>query len=213
MRMDKLIWKTVISTLVATLVLLTAMFGILSLFFPQTMMKITYTMGMDKASVNFSETAYQRYGVVDYVGYGADVALGAGLHSQAETFLEKLIADDEFESYCEKKNERLTGEQANTTLQAYYRRQLCLSILWQGDGERAVNRSLELMGDSFAAGNPLVEVILFANRLDGADGEATVLAAYTKLAEIKDSDRYGRYSAADKAYFDQVFAAVGGWLS
>ena len=212
MRMDKLIWKTVISTLVSALVLLFAMFGILSLFFPQTMMKITYTMGMDKASVNFSATAYERFGVVDYVGYGADVALGANLHQQAEAALEKLLADDEFESYCNKKNESLDGEQVNTTLQAYYRRQLCLSIFWQGDGERAVNRSLELMGNSFTAGNPLVEVIRYA-RMSEADGESTLRTAYTKLSEIKNGEVYGRYSAADKAYFDQVFAAVGGWLA
>ncbi len=212
MRMDKLIWKTVASTLIATLVLLVAMFGILSLFFPQTMMKITYTMGMDKASVNFSVTAYDRFGVVDYAGYGADVALQANLHKQAEDCLESLIANGEFESYCEKKNEQLTGDRRNTTMQAYYRRQLCLSIYWQGDGERAVDRSLELMGNSFAVGNPLVELLRYA-RLSGSNGEATVRAAYGKLSEIRVGDVYGQYSAADKSYFDQIFTVVEGWLA
>ena len=212
MRIDKLIWKTVVSTLIATLVLLTAMFGILSLFFPQTMMKITYSMGMDKASVDFSATAYERFGVVDYAAYGADVALLSNLHTQAEDCLERLLADEEFESYCEKKNEALTGENRNTTMQAYYRRQLCLSIFWQGDGERAVSRSLELMGDSFAEGNPLIEVIRYA-RLSGSDGEATIRNAYGKMSEIRSSEAYERYSATDKAYFDQIFAVVDGWLA
>lgn len=212
MRIDKLIWKTVVSTLVATLVLLVAMFGILSLFFPQTMMKIAYSMGMDKASVGFSVTAYERFGVVDYAAYGADVALQAGFHSQAEEALEYLLADEEFESYCDKKNQQLTGEQRNTTMQAYYRRQLCLSIFWQGNGEKAVTRSLELMGNSFAAGNPLVEVLRFA-RISGADGDATVRCVYEKLSAIRTSDSYALYSDADKAYFEQVFTAVQGWLA
>ncbi len=211
MRIDKLIVKTVVNTLIAVLVLLVAMFGILSLFFPQTMMKITYSMGFDKSSVNFSVTAYERFGVAEYAGYGADVALQASLHGQAETCIESLLADDGFESYCNSRNEQLTGEQRNTTMQAYYRRQLCLSIYWQGDGERAVNRALELMGDTFAAGNPLVEVIRYA-RIDSEGGDATVRYALAKMVAIQSGEAYARYSAEDKAYFDQVITAVSGWF-
>jgi hypothetical protein len=96
-------------------------------------------------------------------------------------------------------------------MQAYYRRQLCLSIYWQGDGERAVNRALELMGDTFAAGNPLVEVIRYA-RIDSEGGDATVRYALAKMVAIQGSDAYARYAAEDKAYFEQVVAAVDGWF-
>lgn len=211
MRIDRLIVKTVVSTLIATLILLVAMFGILSLCFPQTMMKITYSMGFDKSSVNFSVTAYERFGMAEYAGYGADVALQANLHGQAESCIESLIANERFDAYCDQRNEQLTGEQRNTTMQAYYRRQLCLSIYWQGDGERAVNRALELMGDTFAAGNPLVEVIRYA-RIDSEGGDATVRYALAKMVAIQGSDAYARYAAEDKAYFEQVVTAVDGWF-
>ena len=94
MRYDKLILRSFLTTLVAVIVLLGLTFGVLSLWIPQTMMKISYAVGMDKASVDFATTAYEKFGVVDYAGYGADVALQAGLHSEAETCLESLIADE-----------------------------------------------------------------------------------------------------------------------
>ena len=54
MRIDKIILKAFLQTFAAVLLLLGVMFGVLSAAFPQTMMQMTYDMGMDRYSVNFS---------------------------------------------------------------------------------------------------------------------------------------------------------------
>ena len=208
MHWNVLIRKTVVSTLIGVLVLLALMIGVLSLFFPQTMMRITYDMGMDKASVGFALTAYDRFGAVDYVGFAANTALKADMHERAEMCIERLLDDEDFDDYCERRNEERKGEALNALFQDYYPRQLCLSIYWQGDGNRAIDRAVELIGDSFAEGNPFIMVANRAIR-DEQAGAQTLQYAYEKMEDISAGSVYLAYSDADKSRFDQVFSVIG----
>ena len=208
MHWNVLIRKTVVSTLIGVLVLLALMIGVLSLFFPQTMMRITYDMGMDKASVGFALTAYDRFGAVDYVGFAANTALKADMHERAEMCIERLLDDEDFDDYCERRNEERKGEALNALFQDYYPRQLCLSIYWQGDGNRAIDRAVELIGDSFAEGNPFIMVANRAIR-DEQAGAQTLQYAYEKMDDISAGSVYLAYSDADKSRFDQVFSVIG----
>ena len=58
MRLDKIVLKAFLKTLAAALLLLAIMVGVLAVAFPHTMMEMTYSLGMDKASVSFAVTSY-----------------------------------------------------------------------------------------------------------------------------------------------------------
>ncbi len=212
MRLDKIVLKAFLKTFAAALLLLAIMVGVLAVAFPHTMMEMTYSLGMDKASVSFAVTSYERFHRVDYIAKGADTALAAKLHEQADECLERLIADEDFQSYCNAHNESLPEDAQATTYQAYYFRQLCLAKYMRGNGSAAVRRAVELMNGTFAQGNPLVSVLAQA-RMDKGDGVATVKAVYEKMLEMKGLDVYTNYQVADKAYFDQVYASAEKWAN
>jgi len=212
MRWNALIRKTVVSTLIGVLVLLALMFGVLSLFFPQTMMRITYDMGMDRASVGFALTAYDRFGAVDYVGFAADTALKAEMHERAEMCIERLLDDEDYNDYCERKNGDREGDGMYTTFQEFYPRQLCLAIYWQGEGNRAGDRALEFIDSGFAEGNPFIMIANRAIRDKGA-GAQTLQYAYSKMEELASGETYLAYSNEDRLRFDQVFSVIGDRLA
>ncbi len=209
MRLDKIIMKAFLKTLAAALILLGILFGVLAIAFPHTMMDFTYSMGMDKVSVSFSITSYERFHRVDYIAMGADTALAAGMHEQANECLELLVVDDGFDDFCNTRNETLPDQAKGTTYQAYYFRQLCLAKYAMGDGT-AVGRAVELMGGTFVSGNPLVAVLAQA-RMDGQAGASTIKTIYDTMKALKDTDTYRNYSTEDKAYFDQVYVSAEKW--
>lgn len=212
MRLDKIIVKAFLKTLASALVLLGILFGVLAIAFPHTMMDFTYSLGMDKASVSFSITSYERFHRVDYIAMGADTALAANMHEKANECLELLVADDGFDDFCNTRNETLPEQAKGTTYQAYYFRQLCLAKYAMGDGNAAVERAVELMGGAFVSGNPLVAVLAQA-RMDGQAGVSTVKTVYDTMKALKDADTYGNYSTEDKAYFDQVYVSAEKWAN
>lgn len=212
MRLDKIIVKAFLKTLAAALALLCILFAVLAIAFPHTMMDFTYSLGMDKASVSFAITSYERFHRVDYIAMGADTALAANMHEKANECLEYLITDEDFDDYCNTRNESLPEQAKGTTYQAYYIRQLCLAKYSMGDGEGAVNRAIELMDGTFVSGNPLVAVLAQA-RMDGQAGVPTVKAVYNKMKALKDTETYGNYATEDKAYFDQVYVSAEKWAA
>ena len=211
MRLDKIIWRAAWKTLAAVAALFAIMVCVLVAFFPHTVMDLTDSLGMDKLSVKFAITSYERFDRVDYIAKGANVALRANLHERAEECLETLVADDGFESYCAAKDQAAGELQAGEGYRDYYYRQLCVSKYRAGKGNAAVDRAIELMGLSFSVGNPLITVVAEA-RADGAAGASTIDYAYEKMTEIK-SGVYGGYSAQEQASFDRVYATVTAWAA
>ena len=210
MRLDKIICKAFLKTLVAAVTLLVLLVGLLSLAFPQTMREITYSLGMDKASVSFALVSYRRSDRIDYLAEAADTALAAGLYQQADECLELLLADEDFDEYCNEKNATLATAAQGTSYQDYYKRQLCLSKYYAGQSTQAVDRAAELTQVSFAAGNPMVALLSQA-RLDKQQGAPTVVYLQAKMTSMKEGEAYQMYSEADRAYFDEVYAIASKW--
>lgn len=211
MRLNKIILKAFLQTFAAVLVLLGILFGVLCLGFPQTMMDMTYSLGMDGASVDYAITAYERFDKVEYIERGADTALQAKLYEKADECLEKLIADDGFASVCERKDAENVAAGLPAGYRAYYLRQLCVAKYEAGKTSAAVDRAIELMDGTFAGGNPLVAV-LAAARADGQAGATTLQYAMQKMTDLALGDVYSGYDAAERAYFDQVLATVQKWV-
>ena len=76
MGVDKVILRAFLSTLAAFAILLLFMFAALTLVYPQTMMELTYSMGMESSSIHFAEQSYKRSNDVYYIAYATEVAIG-----------------------------------------------------------------------------------------------------------------------------------------
>ena len=212
MRLDKIILKAFLQTLAAALLLMGISLGVVCLAFPQTMMDVTYSMGMDEASVNYALTSYERFGAVDYIVRAADTALEAKLYEKAEECLEKLIADEGFESACEAMDRANEAAGKPTGYRAYYYRQLCLVKYEVGKTTEAVDCAVRFMGGKFESGNPLITV-LAAARVDGQAGQATLVYALQQMERLQTNGVYDGYEDADKAYFGQVLNTLKKWTA
>ena len=75
MTVDKLIFRVFLTTLASVAILFLFMITALVCVYPQTMMKLTYNLGMEKASVWFAEVSYDRSDDVYYIAYATEVAI------------------------------------------------------------------------------------------------------------------------------------------
>lgn len=212
MRLNKIILRAFLQTLAAALLLMGISIGVVCLAFPQTMMDVTYSMGLDEASVDFALTSYERFGTVKYIVHGADTALEAKLYAKAEECLEKLLADDNFEATCEAMDRANEAAGKPTGYRAYYYRQLCLAKYEVGKKGEAVDCAITLLGGKFEQGNPLIPV-LAAARVDGQAGQATLVYALEKIEQLQTDGIYDGYEDADKAYFGQVLNTLKKWTA
>ena len=212
MRLNKIILKAFLQTLAAALLLMGISLGVVCLAFPQTMMDVTYSMGMDEASVHFALTSYERFGTVDYILHGADTALEAELYAEAEECLEKLIADDDFAATCEALDAANAAAGKPTGYRAYYYRQICLAKYEIGKKTEAVDRAVGLLDGKFEEGNPLVAVVAAA-RADDQAGEATLVYALEQMTLLQTSGVCDGYDGEQRAYFGQVLGALEKWTA
>lgn len=212
MRWNKIILKAFLQTLAAALLLMGISLGVVCLAFPQTMMDVTYSLGMDGASVNFALTSYERFGTVEYILHGADTALAAELYDKAEECLEKLIVDDDFAATCEALDTANAAAGKPTGYRAYYYRQICIAKYEIGKKTEAVDCAVGLLGGKFEVGNPLVAVVAAA-RADGQDGQSTLAYALEQMRALQTSGVCDGYDAEQRAYFGQVFDTLEKWTA
>ena len=107
--MKKLILKTALLTFAIALVFLLAVFGIMSLTAPVTMMNFTATLGMDRISGDYAYQAYENSTGEDGLSYlvrAFEIAVDTNDNRTARDRFEELFGEDgserrtEFEKYC-----------------------------------------------------------------------------------------------------------------
>lgn len=188
MRVDKVIVKAALSTLAAIAVLCVFLIAVLCLVFPQTMMQITYDMGMDGASIHFASVAYDRSGETYYVGFATDVAIMANYDDDTEEYGEKLLLDDGFEEYAKS---RITGDLTVEDFRRYIQGEVCIAKYDQGKKDAAVEKAFEYIGQSFPIDyNPAAKVYLKA--LSAGD-QTTVEKALIKMNALQVYDEEAVY--------------------
>ena len=163
MSVDKVILRAFLSTLAAIAVLLVVMFTALVVIYPQTMMEITYDLGMESSSIHFAEESYKRTHEVYYIAYATEVAIGEENGGKIVSCGEKLIADKGFESYCEKKDNSMPDE-VTTSYKQYVCGQICVAMYKNGEKEAAVLRAFEMVGEEFPTNNAVIALLVAANR-------------------------------------------------
>ncbi|MBQ8429782.1 MAG: hypothetical protein IJX30_06795 [Clostridia bacterium] len=167
MGVDKVILRAFLSTLAAIAVLLVFMFSMLALAYPQTMMELTYNVGMEASSIHFAEQSYKRSDEVYYIAYATEVAIGEGNNDKIISCGGKLIADVGFDAYCAKRDAEINegkaeAERIQTSYKQYIYGQYCVAMYRKGDVQRAVARAFELVGKEFPYNNAVVALAVTA---------------------------------------------------
>ncbi len=201
MSMDKLIIKSVLSSLAAIGLLFVFMLISLISFFPSTMMELTYDLGMDGPSIHYAERAYDWSNDEYFIAHAMEVAIGIKDTQKIDSCGERFIADDEFESYCAKRNENLP-EGVSLTYEQYVFGQVCVAKYKNGDKVGAVSRAFELTV-GFPNSNAVVAVLYTA--IGDRDTE-TINLIREKMEQLSTET----LSVEEKAYFDEVFALTNG---
>lgn len=200
MGVDKVILRAFLSTLAAIAILFTFMLTALVCVYPQTMMEITYDLGMETPSIWFAEEAYKRTDDVGYIAYATEVAIGESKYGKVEECGERLIADDGFAGYCTEKNEAM-ADKVTSSYDQYIYGQICVAMYEQGKQEEAVNRAFELTGQAFPRNNAVVALVVTATNANDA---ATLEKIKGKMEQLNESIPEGE----DKAYLGEVLALV-----
>ena len=160
MRMDRMIIQSIISTLGAIALLFAFMLLSLICFFPSTMMEITYDLGMDESSIHYAERAYDWSGDEHFMAYAMEIAIGIKDVEKIDACGEKLISDNEFFEYCQRKNQTLP-EGITLTYEQYVYGQVCVAKYKKGQKTEAVERAVALL-NGFPEDNALVAVLYSA---------------------------------------------------
>ena len=200
MRVDKVILRAAVSTLAAIAALLAVMLLALCFIFPSTMMRITYDMGMDGASIRYAKRAYDYTSDVYFIAFATEVAIGLGDYAQIETCGEKLIADEDFDAHCAQKNGLIESAGG---YEQYVFGQVCVAKYRQGEKTEAIEKAFALVGSGFPQNNAVAAVLLTA--LSQEDGD-TVQTVKEKMSEMD----AGAFSASDREYFDALLALANG---
>jgi hypothetical protein len=194
MGVDKIILRAFFTTLASIAILFLFMLTALVCVYPQTMMKLTYNLGMEKASIWFAEISYDRSDNVYYIAYATEVAIGQQDYAKIDDCGEMLIKDEDFTSFCEDK----TSAEMELTYEQYLYGQVCIAKYERANAAEAVDRAFALTGNAFPKNNAVVAVLITA--LQKGDTE-TVELIKGKMIAMQD-----KVSEGDKTYFNAILA-------
>ncbi|MGN1052609.1 MAG: hypothetical protein ACI4SH_04375, partial [Candidatus Scatosoma sp.] len=152
--MNKIIWKSILATLVSTLLLC----GVLALacvcFFPPTVMEFCYSVGWDKTAMKYAQKSYERFGGSYYAAYAMEIAAELELDEQTEKYAEELISCEDFESFCTGEDARFAAnanagdeeQREQGTYRQYVYVNLCLAKYRLSKTAEAVERAAASLG-------------------------------------------------------------------
>lgn len=158
--MDKIVLKSVISTLCAIAILCGVAFGLAAWLYPSTMMKISYAVGNDVGAMRYAYRAYEATDELYYVAFATEVAIGMDEPKDVEYYADKFVSESEkFDAYCaeiDKKNGYQDGQ---------YKRYVCGRLVVAkyelGEVEEAKTYAFSTLNGGFAENNAVV-ALLFA---------------------------------------------------
>lgn len=198
MSIDKVILRVIWTTLLSIAILVVFMFMTLICLFPQTMMVLTYDLGMEKSSIRFAESAYKRTDDVGYIAYATEVAISDGNTDKIIYCGEKLICDEDFDEFCRKKDDVL---QLGTSYEQYVYGQICAAMYENGEKDEALVRAFELIGNDFPHNNAVLALLVTANRAEDEPFVETIMGKMKELQKtLLDDDA--------KAYLGEVLTQL-----
>lgn len=195
MRLDKVVLRTIVSTLCAIALLCGATFAVATWLYPSTMMKIAYELGDDPGAIRYAYRSYERTNELYYVVFAMEVSIGIDDYGEVEFYAERFVQDDEFETYCAE----VDGDRNYSagTYAKYAYGQLVMAEYEQGKKQEAFDHATESLGGGFAENNAMIALLFTA--MEHQDG-GTVNAVVAKMQEISLTLENG----VDKTYLDKI---------
>lgn len=202
MGVDKVILRAFLSTLAAIVTLFAFMLAVLIGIYPSTMMEITYDLGMESSSIKYAERAYNWSDNEYYMAYAMNVAIETDDYESIVYCGEKLMADEDFLSYCAQETAKMP-EGVKMTYEQYVYGQVCVAEYAKGEKTEAVDRALtlSLKDNAFPQNNALIALIYAAIT-------AQDTASVSMIREKMNQQQIDALSETDKAYFGQVLEIV-----
>lgn len=201
MNVDKVIIKSILTTLTSILLLFAFMITTLIFVFPQTMMTLSYDLGMESASIHFAEVAYKRRESVYYIAYATEVAIDCEDDEKIVACGEELIADEGFADYCKTRDASVSGETAAMSYKQYVYGRVCVSMYKRGDKAQAVERAFELVKGGFSQNNAVVAVMIAAF---SENDTATLKDVKGKMEQMQKDG----FAEEDNSYYGLILAAL-----
>ena len=166
--MKKLVLKTALITLSASIVMVFALFGILSLAAPGVMMNFTDKLGLTGLSGDYAYQEYERSGDLDCLTRSFLIAADHKQDGKADDRFEALRTDKNFEDYCAKASvPDITGV-PKYDFRAYLFGQAArvkYRLAKTAESKAAViDFAVEATGAGFALGNPVISLAAEAAR-------------------------------------------------
>ncbi len=191
MSVDKIIVRSIFTTLLAICVLFVFTFGAMSLAFPSTMMEFTYKIGFEDSSIHFAERSYKDSKDIYYIAYATEVAIETDDNGKIISCGERFIEDEHFEKYCGEKN-------------AEYRQfifgRICHAKYLRGEKSEAIELAYGSLNGGFPKGNSLAAILVISIEKDDAE---TIEAIREKLLTLT-------VEGEEKEYLDKTMDIIDG---
>ena len=179
MKLDKVIVRTIVSTLCAIAILCVSAVLFASFIFPSTMMSISYKLGNDSGAMKYAYSSYTRTKEVAYIAYATEVAFGVDNDEDIVRYGEEFVKDEDFKKYCAEVD--LRSGTAQGAYRQYVYGRLVVSEYSIGEKEKAFSYAEEAIGNKFVKNNAMV-ALLFEAMVKG-DG-ATVQKVINKMRDL-----------------------------
>ncbi len=181
MNVDKIIVRAVLSTLAAIGVLLVFMISALCLIYPSTMARMTYDFGMESSSIHFSERVYKTTHDVEYIAFATDVAIEDGNGKKIRSCGEKLIQDENFQTFCQGRAEKY---------EQFIYSKVCQETYKQGDADEAIELAFSGLHGGFPEGNGVISLLMLSKASEDTQTVDSIVEKLRALSvEGEDSAR------------------------
>ena len=210
--MKKLILKTAFITLGATIIVIVAVFGLMSLWAPAVMMNLTNSLGMTRISGDYAYQEYERSGDLNYLAYSFIYASDVQDDTNADARFEMLYGHEGFEEFCASKDSLSLTEQTTLTYRNYILGQeACVQYRLaktEEEKEAVCKFAIDETDPAFPAGNPVVA--LATEAASNQDKEFCSLFTEKLLDSRLNSEQLREDKLNDFIYILTVLMKTGG---
>lgn len=178
--MKKLILKTILITCAVSVMLIFALFGVLSFWAPSVMMDFTASLGMETVSGDYAFQEYERSGSVSCLARSFVIASKHGKDKTAEKRFDLLYENENLSAFCTEQDgvDRGEGVPAHSYYDFLCGQGACVKYRLADseiDKGIACAFAVEKTDESFPAGNPVIALAVYLVKAEDTDG-ARILA-------------------------------------
>ena len=212
MRLDKVVLRAVLSTLLGIFTLLFLLVLSSFCFFPSTLMEVSYNLGMDSHAEYYAYRSYKGSGELQYLVLAFDIANSEKDYEKIELYASKMVKDDEFSAYCKKIDKKMEGSEYEDSLSAY--EEYVYGCLYSAKFRlnkktEAIEGAFTRVVEHFPTNNSVMKVLL-ASLLKGDLESAEVIL--NRLNELK-TNLPSTYDERDEEYLQEMINLANHYLN